>query len=250
MDTNHASRHGLARVLSKRGVCSRTEAARLVLAGRVSIGGRTVTDPEFPVLDRGQPIMVDGVAPQDERRLYVALNKPRGLVTTTRDERGRDTVYTCLHGAGLPWLAPVGRLDKASEGLLLFSNDPVWAAAITDPASGAHKVYHVQVACIPDAELLAALSRGALDKGEMLAVASVTLVRSGGRNAWLQITLEEGRNRHIRRLLEAHGIGVLRLIRVAIGPLALGELKTGAWRLLSAEEASSLAPMAIQHATG
>ena len=245
MDTTPAPRHGLARVLSKRGICSRTEAARLVSAGRVSIGGRIITDPEFPVVDRGQPIMVDGIAPREDRRLYLALNKPRGLVTTTRDERGRDTVYSCLDGAGLPWLAPVGRLDKASEGLLLFSNDPLWAAGVTHPASGPHKVYHVQVACIPDAGLLAALSRGALDKGELLSVASVTLLRSGGRNAWLEITLDEGRNRHIRRLLEAHGIGVLRLIRVAIGALTLGEIKPGAWRLLSAEEASALAPVSI-----
>ena len=243
MNTNREPRHGLARVLSKRGICSRTEATRLVSAGRVSIGGRIITDPEFPVFDVGQPIAIDGVAPHEDRRHYLALNKPRGLVTTTRDERGRDTVYSCLDGAGLPWLAPVGRLDKASEGLLLFSNDPVWAAGVTHPASGPHKVYHVQVACIPNADVLATLSRGVVDKGELLSIASVTLLRSGGRNAWLEITLEEGRNRHIRRLLEAHGIAVLRLIRVAIGPLPLGELKPGAWRLLSAEEASALAPV-------
>lgn len=243
MDSKRASRHGLARVLSKRGICSRTEAARWVSAGRVSIGGWVVTDPEFPVIDIGQPICIDGVAPNQDRWLYLALNKPRGLVTTTRDERGRDTVYSCLKDTQLPWLAPVGRLDKASEGLLLFSNDPRWAAAITQPGSGPHKVYHVHVACIPDADMLAAISRGAVDKGDVLSVGSVTLLRSGDRNAWLEITLGEGRNRHIRRLLQAHGVSVLRLIRVAIGPLALGDLKRGAWRMLSAEEAALLAPV-------
>lgn len=234
-------RHGLARVLSKRGVCSRSEAARWIAAGRVAVGGRVVLDPEFPVDAGRQSIQIDGVALQEGPRLYLALNKPKGLVTTASDERGRDTVYRCLDGAGLPWLAPVGRLDKASEGLLLFSNDPAWAATVTDPATGPHKTYHVQVDVVPGAELVTALSQGAVDKGEQLSVASVQLLRSGQRNAWLEITLEEGRNRHIRRLLEAHGVGVLRLIRVAIGPLALGELKKGQWRQLSLEEASSLA---------
>lgn len=244
MGTHPAPRHGLARVLSKRGVCSRTEAARWITEGRVSLEGRTVTDPEFPVVDVGQPITIDGIAPPADRRLYLALNKPRGLVTTTRDERGRDTVYRCLIGSGLPWLAPVGRLDKASEGLLLFSNDPQWAASVTGPASCLLKVYHVQVACVPDDALVASLSQGAVVEGERLSVASVELLRTGERNAWLQIVLDEGRNRHIRRLLEVHGVAVLRLIRVAIGPLALGQLEKGAWRLLSAEEASSLATVA------
>ncbi len=237
-------RHGLARTLSKRGVCSRTEAARWVAAGRVAIGGRVILDPEFPVVGDGHSIQIDGVALQEAQRIYIALNKPRGLVTTASDDRGRDTVYRCLEGSGLPWLAPVGRLDKASEGLLILCNDPVWAGRVTDPASGPCKTYHVQVDQIPGDDLVHALSRGVMDHGEQLSVGSARLLRSGGRNAWLEIILEEGRNRHIRRLLEAHGVGVLRLIRVAIGPLGLGELEKAAWRRLSVEEVSSLAPAA------
>ena len=130
-------RHGLARVLSKQGLCSRTEAARWIQAGRVEVDGRIVRDPEFPIVQDGaQRIVVDGRALDAAPRLYLMLNKPRGVVTTAQDERGRDTVYRCFDGAGEPWIAPVGRLDKASEGLLLFTNDPAWAARITDPASG------------------------------------------------------------------------------------------------------------------
>src|SRR3990167_2291119 len=131
------------------------------------------------------------------------LNERGGLVTTTGEEQGRDTVYRCLEDAGLPWLAPVGRLDKASEGLLLFTNDPAWAARITDPAHGPDKTYHVQVDRVPDASLLEALRKGVEVDGEHLSARDARLLRAGERNAWLEIVLEEGRNRQIRRLLEA-----------------------------------------------
>ncbi len=242
-----APRHGLARVLSKRGICSRTEAARWVEAGRVSVDGRIVRDPEFPIFGDGrQRIAVDGNPIGDSRRLYVMLNKPRGLVTTASDERGRDTVYRCFDGAhldgvALPWLAPVGRLDQASEGLLLFCNDPEWAARITDPQTGPDKTYHVQVGAIPDAAMLAALERGVVHEGELLRARSARLLRAGTRNAWLEIVLDEGRNRQIRRLLAAFDIEVLRLVRVAIGGVVLGDLPKGQWRLLGADEVAALA---------
>jgi len=225
-------RHGLARVLSKAGLCSRTEAARWIAAGRVSVDGRTVLDPEFPIQAGRQQVQVDGQALDAAPRIYLMLNKPRGLVTTVQDERGRDTVYRCLDGAGLPWLAPVGRLDKASEGLLLFSNDPQWAARLTDPASGPDKTYHVQVDGIPDARMLDALCAGIEDEGEFLAARSVQVLRSGEKTAWLEVVLDEGRNRHIRRLLAAFDLQVMRLVRVAIGGLMLGDLAKGQWRML------------------
>ena len=233
-------RHGLARVLSKRGVCSRTEAARWIAAGRVTVAGRIVRDPEHPTADTAV-VTVDGVVPGRIDPVYVALNKPRGLLTTTRDEHARDTVYRCLEGAGLPWLAPVGRLDKASEGLLLMTNDPQWAAAITSDAQGPDKVYHVQVDAIPDAQALAGLLRGVVCEDQFLRARSARLLRAGGTNAWLEIVLDQGRNRHIRRLLAATGIGVLRLVRVAIGDVVLGELPKGQWRLLDETEVRALA---------
>lgn len=233
-------RHGLARTLSKRGVCSRSEAARWIAAGRVSVAGRVVRDPEFPV-DANARIAVDGVPLQQAAPVYLMLNKPRGLVTTASDEQGRDTVYRCFDGTVLPWVAPVGRLDKASEGMLLFSNDPQWAARITAPDAGPDKTYHVQVDAIPDAGILAVLVEGIDDNGERLRAKSVVLLRAGTRNAWLEIVLDEGRNRQIRRLLAALDIGVLRLLRVAIGDLALGTLPKGQWRRLTDVEITSLA---------
>ena len=240
-------RHGLARALSKRGVCSRTEAARWIAAGRVSVDGRVVRDPEFPIsADGRQRILVDGQDLADNARVYVMLNKPRGLVTTARDERGRDTVYRCfenaqIEGRPLPWLAPVGRLDQASEGLLLFCNAPEWAARITDPDTGPDKTYHVQIDAIPDDALLAAFERGTEQEGDWLRAKSARLLRSGERNAWIEIVLDEGRNRQIRRLLAAFDIAVLRLVRIAIGELAMGDLAKGQWRRLSEDEVAGLA---------
>ncbi len=235
-------RHGIARVLSKAGLCSRTQAAAWVREGRVAVNGRTVRDPEAPVRAGVDRVAVDGRELGASERVYLALNKPRGLVTTASDEKGRDTVYSCLADAGLPWLAPVGRLDQASEGLLLMSNDPAWAAAITDPDTGPDKTYRVQVDAIPSDDQLAGLLEGVVDDGERLAAKSASLLRSGTRNAWLEIVLDEGRNRQIRRLLAAHGLGVLRLVRVSIGALALGDLAKGQWRRLTAAEVAGLAP--------
>lgn len=233
-------RHGLARVLSKRGLCSRSEAERLIREGRVRLDGRVVRDPEHPADVSVARIEIDGAGTTAAIPRYLMLNKPRGLVTTARDERGRDTVYRCFDGAGLGWMAPAGRLDKASEGLLLFTNDPQWAARITDPASGPDKTYHVQVDRIPDEATLAALRSGIDVDGAWLRAVSVVVLRAGEKNAWLEIVLDEGRNRQIRRLLAAFDIGVLRLVRVAIGPLALGELPKGRWRELSAGEVAAL----------
>ena len=233
-------RHGVARVLSKAGLASRTQAAAWVREGRVSVAGRPVRDPEHPVRTGVDEVCVDGRPIGEAERVYLALNKPRGVVTTADDEQGRDTVYRCFDGAGLPWIAPVGRLDQASEGLLLFTNDPAWAARITDPATGPDKIYRVQVEGVPDEAALAAMVDGVDDAGERLSAKAVALLKSGGKTAWLEVVLDEGKNRQIRRLAKAAGFPVLRLLRVAIGGLALGELPKGAWRALTAGEVAAL----------
>jgi 23S rRNA pseudouridine2605 synthase len=239
-----APRHGLARVLSKLGVCSRSQAEQWVRAGRVSVDGRVVRDPYHPTSMERQRVTVDGRQQRAAVRVCVMFNKPRGLVVSAADEHGRDTVYSALAAAGLPWLGPVGRLDKASEGLLLLSNDTVWAAGITNPATHLDKTYHVQVAGQPDAAAFEAMHAGIIDDGDLLKAKRASLLRVGEKNAWLEVVLDEGRNRHIRRLLAVLGFDVLRLIRVAIGPLSLGELARGHWRHLSAEEILQLAPAA------
>ncbi len=235
-----STRSGLARALSKRGYCSRSAAAALIAAGRVSLDGRVERNPEAPSTADSR-IEVDGVALAAAPLTYLVLNKPRGLVTTTADEHARDTVYRCLQDANLPWVAPVGRLDKASEGLLLMTNDTVWAARITDPGRGVEKTYHVQIDRVPDAALIAALRAGvSLADGTRLGVVGARILRTGERHGWLEIVLDEGRNRHLRRLLAALGVDVLRLVRVAIGELVLGDLAKGAWRLLDADEVRRL----------
>ena len=234
------ARHGVARVISRLGLGSRTQAAQWVQEGRVRVNGQLVRDAEFPVQQGTDRVEVDERELTAAARVVLMLNKPRGLVTTRQDEQGRETVYRCFAGTALPWLAPVGRLDKASEGLLLFSNDPAWAALVTAPGSGPDKTYHVQINRVPDAALLAALRHGAVQDKELLKFKSVRTLRAGKKNAWLEVTLDEGRNRQIRRVLEAFEIAALRLVRVAIGPLKLGELPKGKWRLLGELEIASL----------
>jgi 23S rRNA pseudouridine2605 synthase len=220
-------------------MCSRSQGERLAREGRVRVDGRVVRDPEYPIAGH-ERIEIDGAAAEAVAPVYIALNKPRGIVVSAADERGRDTVYSLLDGAGLPWLGPVGRLDKASEGLLLLSNDTAWAAGITDPATHVPKTYHVQVSGRPDEATIAAMLRGVEEGGEALRAGAASLLRHGERNAWLEVTLDEGRNRHIRRLLAALGFDVQRLVRVAIGGLALGDLPKGQWRHLGAGEVSAL----------
>ena len=231
---------GLARALSKLGYCSRSQAAELIRAGRVKLNGALRRDPETPAHPGKDRIEVDETPLGASAKIYLMLNKPRGVVTTASDEKGRETVYACLP-KGPPWLAPVGRLDKASEGLLLFTNDSEWAARITAPETHLDKTYHVQIGAIADAALLGALRDGIrMNDGDFLRVKYCSLLRQGERNSWLEIVLDEGKNRHIRRLLENLNIEVLQLVRVVIGPLALGSLQKGAARLLTSDEKEAI----------
>jgi 23S rRNA pseudouridine2605 synthase len=162
------------------------------------------------------------------------------VVTTASDEQGRKTVYAYLDQA-LPWIAPVGRLDKASEGLLLLTNDSEWAARVLAPETHLDKTYHVQIGAVADAALLESLTHGIRSEdGSFLRAKRVQVVRGGEKNTWLEIVLDEGKNRHIRRMLAALGIDVLRLLRIAIGPVRLGDLPKGASRPMTANEKRTL----------
>jgi 23S rRNA pseudouridine2605 synthase len=231
---------GLARALSKLGYRSRSQAQQLILNGQVRVNGTVKRNPEAPVSLGRDRIEVNGAPIHSAEKIYLMLNKRRGLVTTTSDEKGRPTIYATL-GTDLPWVAPVGRLDKASEGLLLLTNDSEWASQVLAPESHLPKIYHVQVSGIRDASLADALMRGVrVSNGDFLRVKDGRILRQGDRNTWLAITLEEGKNRHIRRMLEQLGVEVLRLVRVAIGPLLLGDLGKGASRRLTAGEKAQL----------
>jgi 23S rRNA pseudouridine2605 synthase len=185
-------------------------------------------------------IEVDGQELTAQAKVYLMLNKPRGVVTTASDEKGRETVYGHLDEE-LPWVAPVGRLDKASEGLLLLTNDSDWAARVLAPETHLDKTYHVQIGAVADATLIESISRGVrADDGSFLRAKSAQILRGGEKNTWLEIVLDEGKNRHIRRMLAQLGIDVLRLLRVSIGPLALGELAKGVSRQLTEGEKRAL----------
>lgn len=239
-DSNHG-RVSLARALSKFGYCSRSAATRLIRAGRVSVNGRLRRSASTRVDMRMDQIHVDGkIVHQTQNHTYLMLNKPRGLVSSMHDEKGRETVYSCLEDSDLPRVIPVGRLDKASEGLLLFTNDTRWAARISDPETRIPKKYHVQVTPLPAQDLIERLQTGVHAGNDFLRIVSGTIIRSGTRNAWLELILDEGKNRHIRRLLSAFDMEVLRLIRVAIGPLILGDLSKGQYRILSPAEVEQL----------
>jgi 23S rRNA pseudouridine2605 synthase len=234
---------GLARALSKLGYCSRSQAAELIRAGRVSLNGKVYHGPETPVAETQSRIAVDGKLVGARQKIYWMMNKPRGVVTTASDEKGRNTVYTLLAAGknaqqeNAPWVAPVGRLDKASEGLLLLTNNSEWAARIAAPETHLDKTYHVQVNGVADEDFVHALVRGVNTKdGEMLRAKQVCLLRAGDKNCWLEIVLDEGKNRQIRRMMEGMSVEVLRLIRVAIGPLQLGNLPKGEHRALTADE--------------
>lgn len=236
MEKSPAKRFGVARVLSKQGLASRTQAAAWVREGLVSVNGFVVHDPEFPVVLERDKVSVTGLAEKAVDSIYLMLNKPRGLLTTTSDEKGRDTVYRCFDGIGLPWVAPVGRLDKASEGLLLFTNDTAWAAKIAAPESALDKTYRVQINRLPNSDDLKQMQQGVYIEGELHAMKQVSILREGEKNAWLEIVLDEGKNRQIRKILTALNYDVLRLIRVSIGKLQLGDLAKGQWRKISANE--------------
>ena len=238
--TNPSRRIGLARALSKWGYCSRSAASELIRAGRVRLNGTIRRDPETAVRLEKDRIEMDHGAIVPAAKVYFVFNKPRGVVTTARDEKGRKTVYSFLEKGSL-WVAPVGRLDQASEGLLLLTNDSEWSAHVLAPETHLDKTYHVQIRMVADLALCESLIGGVkLGDGDFLRAKNARILRGGKRNTWLEIILDEGKNRHIRRMLAQLGVEVLRLVRVAIGPLILGELAKGGVRPLTTREKHAL----------
>ncbi len=236
----------LVRWLSRANVASRREARDLVRAGRVAVNGRVQTDGAVRVdaaLDR---VTVDGRlvrAPDPERDLeWWAVNKPRGVVATTADPEGRPTVMDIVLPPRAPGLAPVGRLDMASAGLLLLTNDSLLAAALLQPEHHVPRVYRVKARGHPSAETLRRWREDTLVVGTLrLGPMAVAIEREAPRSTWLEIALTEGKNRQIRRRLEAEGHPVEILVRVAFGPIRLGTLEKGAARRLGADEVTALA---------
>ena len=225
----------LERIISKRGLLSRKEAAIAILEGQVIVNGLVCKVP-LAYFDHRCTIEIKGQKAVEQKKHYLVLNKPRGLIVSRADEKNRATVYECLSSYKGPLVQAVGRLDQASEGLLLFTNDHVWANKLMDPKTHITKTYHVQASPVPDEAILTKLSAGIMLEGKKTLPASFQLIRSGEKNGWIEVQLKEGRNRQIRKMLESESIEVLRLIRVQLGDITLGDLQKGEWRELSESE--------------
>lgn len=236
MQRRHTRLRTLDRLLSKAGLGSRTQAREWILAGRVAVNGRCVRTPERWVDPTRDRITLDGRPVEPQPKIYIALHKPVGYLTTRRDPSGRPTVYDLLSGLEV-WVSPVGRLDLDSSGLLLLTNDTEFADRITDPAGKVPKVYRLQTVPPLSEAQLEMLVRGVeLSDGPARAVRARPICQA----AEFEITLTEGRNRQLRRMVRAVGARVKRLVRVAIGPLTLEGLPPGARRRLSAAEVRAL----------
>ena len=237
--------HGVARVISKRGFCSRSIAENLVREGRVSLRGKIVRDPDTPAYENDE-ITVDGKLIEAAQKFYFAMNKPRGIVTTASDEKGRKTVMDLFReqyakmfpGKPVPHISPVGRLDAASEGLLLFTNDTQWADDVLSSADHL-KIYRVQVKGHPTADDLAKMEKGFNvpprvfgESEEFMHAERAVFHSEGEKNCWLEITLSEGKNREIRRMLAHLGYEVMRLMRIQFDNFTLNDLKPGEIRTI------------------
>ena len=236
----------LQKVLARAGIASRRRCEELIAAGRVRVNGRLVLTPGTCVDAARDRIQVDGETVRAERPLTIMLHKPAGYITSRSDPQGRPVVTSLVEGPDLPRLFPVGRLDWDSEGLLLLTNDGELANILTHPRYGVRKVYHAKLKGHPDADSLACLTHGVLCNGERLTATAAEMHHSTRLNSWITISIDQGRYRQVRRMCEAIGHPVLRLVRVALGPLQLGSLPRGHWRPLTPAELRSLQGLVSQ----
>jgi 23S rRNA pseudouridine2605 synthase len=229
----------LERVFSKAGMGSRTDARSWIGAGRVRVNGRVVQDPDHWLDMERDRVTLDGKPVRAAEKTYLLLYKPKGYLTTWRDPHGRPTVYDLLADAGT-WLSPVGRLDMDTSGLLLLTNDTDFAELVTNPDHKVAKTYQVKASTILSDVQIENLRQGVELKDGRTRPAEVVRLRDSGKYTHLEMTITEGRNRQVRRMIEAVESRVLKLVRVAIGPIRIGDLQMGKWRTLTREEILAL----------
>jgi 23S rRNA pseudouridine2605 synthase len=229
----------LDRVLSKRGLASRSDARSWIAAGKVRVNGKVIQDPDYWVDLQRDDVSFEGKPLEAAKKTYVLLYKPKGYLTTYRDPSGRPTVYDLIKDLGT-WVSPVGRLDLDTSGLLLLTNDNDFAERITNPAYKVPKTYQVKASTLLNDDQLSQLQQGVELSDGPTKPARVVRLRDGRKSTFLEMTITEGRNRQVRRMIEAVGSTVLKLVRVAIGPIAIGELPIGRWRVLTHSERVAL----------
>jgi pseudouridine synthase len=233
----------LDRVLSRLGWASRTAAREALRAGRLKVNGRVVRDPECWVEPERDAVQLDGRRLKPARKIYLLFYKPKGVITSHGDPSGRKTVYDFLSSLGEEgkWVAPVGRLDKDTSGLLLLTNDTEFAGFVTSPESHVPKTYLVKASGLVSDEAIGRLRAGVeMKRGDFGKPLSVRRLEDRGKYTWLEVELTEGKNREVRRMIEAVGFKVLKLVRTRIGPLTLAGLEVGKWRPLTAAELDAL----------
>jgi 23S rRNA pseudouridine2605 synthase len=229
----------LQRFLAESGVASRRASEQLILAGRVAVNRQIVRQLGVRVDPVADSVSVDGATVKPRRRLYVALNKPRGVLCTRKDPEGRKTVLDLLPAEWTD-VYPIGRLDADTEGLLLLTNDGEFCLRLTHPRYRVRKLYWAAVAGRVEPEILRHLTKGVFSRGERLRADRARLLRSGRSFSIVELELTEGKNREVRRLFETQDLSVRDLSRQQIGPIKLGELKPGRWRTLSPAEVQAL----------
>jgi pseudouridine synthase len=230
----------LDRVLSRFGLASRTAAREAILAGRLKVNGKVVRDPDLWVRPNRAALHLDGQRLKPARKTYLLFYKPKGVITSHGDPAGRKTVYEYLGDIG-KWVSPVGRLDKDTSGLLLLTNDTEFADQVTKPDSQVPKTYLVKTSEVLSEETISRLNSGVeMKRGDWASPISVRRVEDRGKYTWLEVVLAEGKNREVRRMIEAVGFKVLKLVRTRIGPLTLAGLEVGKWRGLTPSEVAAL----------
>ena len=230
----------LDRVLSRYGLASRTAAREAIRAGRLKVNGKVARDPDLWVRPDRVALHLDGQLLKPARKTYVLFYKPKGVITSHGDPGGRKTVYDYLGDIG-NWVSPVGRLDKDSSGLLLLTNDTEFADHVTNPKSQVPKTYLVKASGILSEETVSRLNAGVeMKRGDRASPISVRRVEDRGKYTWLEVVLAEGKNREVRRMIEAVGFKVLKLVRTGLGPLTLAGLEIGKWRELAPNEVAAL----------
>jgi 23S rRNA pseudouridine2605 synthase len=228
----------LDRVLSKAGIASRTTTRQWIQEGRVKVNGRVMRNPDHWV-ETKDVVHLDGRKIRDAKKVYIALNKPTGVVTSFGDNRSRATVYECLKEFGR-WVFPIGRLDMDTSGLLILTNDTEYGERLLQPESKVPKTYYGKVGGVITMEEYFRLAFGLdIGRGETSGPAIVREVRATEKYTWFELTITEGKNRQVRRMFEAIGHPVLKLVRIRIGGLALGDLAIGKYRVLSGQEAEA-----------
>jgi 23S rRNA pseudouridine2605 synthase len=240
------ARATLDRVLSKAGIASRTTTREWILQGRVKVNGRVIRNPDHWVESAKDSVHLDGLKVREEKKIYVALNKPTGVVTSFGDNRNRPTVYDYLKKLDR-WVFPVGRLDMDTSGLLILTNDTEYGEALLQPESKVPKTYYGKVAGIVTPDQYFTLAFGVdIGRGEITAPAIVREVRATDKYTWFELIISEGKNRQVRRMFEAIDHPMLKLVRIRIGKLPLQDIPVGSFKILTRKEAlSALHPQSM-----